>query len=248
MNTDTLILSGEGYSLTICQEAETSKRELLASSALVATVTNNDESADAAYVMRSLAQMRIMVDKGRKDVKEPVLRIGKLIDASAKAFLLEIEEEEARLRKLIGDHANEVARIAASKAEEERKAFEIARAAREAAAAAQDAAEASGRIADVIAAKQAEQARQETLGARMEASSELAATKVADGVRFAWDFEVVNIDALYHSCPDFVTLTPRRSEILAEIKRIAETNEQAALNMGNTIGIRAFKKPVVSSR
>lgn len=248
MNTDTLILSGEGYTLTICQEAETSKRELLASSALVATVTNNDESADAAHVMRSLAQMRIMVDKGRKDVKEPVLRIGKLIDASAKTFLLEIEAEEARLRKLIGDHANEVARIAAIKAEEERKAFELARAAREAAVAAQDAAEASGRIADVIAAKQAEQARQETLGARMEASSELAATKVADGVRFAWDFEVTDIDALYQSSPQFVTLTPRRTEILVEIKRIAERNEQAVLDMGNTIGIRAFKKPVVSSR
>jgi len=248
MNTDTLILSGEGYSLTICQEAETSKRELLASSALVATVTNNDESADAAHVMRSLAQMHIMVDKGRKDVKEPVLRIGKLIDASAKTFLLEIEEEEARMRKLIGDHANEVARLARIKAEEERKAFEIARAAREAAAAAQDAAEASGKISDVIAAKQAEQARQETLGARMDASSELAATKVADGVRFAWDFEVDDIDLLLVSEPNLVELTFRRSEILQWLKGIEAENDRDPIAIANACGIRAFKKPVVSSR
>jgi hypothetical protein len=247
MNTDTLILSGEGYTLTICKEAETSKRELLASSALVATVTNNDESADAAHVMRSLAQMRIMVDKGRKDVKEPVLRIGKLIDASAKTFLLEIEAEESRLRKLIGDHANEVARIAAIKAEEERKAFEIARAAREAAVAAQDAAEASGRIADVIAAKQAEQARQETLGARMEASSELAATKVADGVRFAWDFEVVDMEAVLNGLRDYVEITVKRSPILAWFKEMEE-NGKSVEAIAECHGIRAFKKPVVSSR
>jgi len=247
MNTDTLILSGEGYTLTICQEAETSKRDLLVSSALVTTVTNNDESADAAHVMRSLAQMRIMVDKGRKDVKEPVLRIGKLIDASAKTFLLEIESEEARLRKLIGDHANEVARIAAIKAEEERKAFEIARAAREAAAAAQDAAEASGKISDVIAAKQAEQARQETLGARMEASSELAATKVADGVRFAWDFEVADMEAVLHGLRDYVEITVKRSLILAWFKEMEESGKSVEA-IAECHGIRAFKKPVVSSR
>jgi hypothetical protein len=247
MNTDTLILSGEGYTLTICQEAETSKRDLLVASSNVCKVTNNDESADAAYVMRSLAQMRIMVDKGRKDIKEPVLRIGKLIDASAKTFLLEIEEEETRLRKLIGDHANEVARIAAIKAEEERKAFEIARAAREAAAAAQDAAEASGRIADVIAAKQAEQARQETLGARMEASSELAATKVADGVRFAWDFEVQDMEAVLNGLRDYVEITVKRSLILAWFKEMEESGKSVEA-IAECHGIRALKKPVVSSR
>ena len=247
MNTDTLILSGEGYTLTICQNAEEAKRDLLVASSNVCTVTNNDESADAAYVMRSLAQMRIMVDKGRKDVKEPVLRIGKLIDASAKTFLLEIEEEEARLRKLIGDHANEVARIAAIKAEEERKAFEIARAAREAAAAAQDAAEASGKISDVIAAKQAEQARQETLGARMEASSELAATKVADGVRFAWDFEVVDMEAVLNGLRDYVEITVKRSPILAWFKEMEESGKSVEA-IAECHGIRAFKKPVVSSR
>jgi len=248
MNTDTLILSGEGYTLTICQNAEESKRDLLVASSNVCKVTNNDESADAAYIMRSLAQMRIMVDKGRKDVKEPVLRIGKLIDASAKTFLLEIEDEEARLRKLIGDHASEVARIAAVKAEEERKAFEIARAAREAAAAAQDAAEASGKISDVIAAKQAEQARQETLGARMDASSELAATKVADGVRFAWDFEVTDMNLLAAIKPDFVETKERRTVILAWIKALdAGEVEDVDLHC-IAAGIRAFKKPVVSSR
>ena len=247
MNTDTLILSGEGYTLTICQLAEELKRDLLVASSNVCTVSNNDESADAAYVMRSLAQMRIMVDKGRKDVKEPVLRIGKLIDASAKTFLLEIEAEEARLRKLIGDHANKIARIAAIKAEKERKAFELARAVREAAAAAQDAAEASGKISDVIAAKQAEQARQETLGARMEASSELAATKVADGVRFAWDFEVVDMEAVLNGLRDYVEITVKRSPILAWFKEMEESGKSVEA-IAECHGIRAFKKPVVSSR
>lgn len=247
MKNDALILSGEGYSLTITPEAEETKREILAKSAAISAVRDNDESADAAYHVRSLAQMRILVDKGRKEIKEPVIRIGKLIELTAKNFLTEIEAEEARIKKLIGDHANEVARLAAIKAEEERKAFEIARVAREAAEAAQDAAESSGKIADVIAAKQAEQARQDALGARMEASSELAATKVAVGVRFAWDFEVEDIALLYHQRPDLVEMTFRRNPIIAALKDMEE-HGYTVENLAATMGLRAFKKPIVSTR
>ena len=181
-----------------------------------------------------LSAMRIEVDKCRKEIKEPVLRVGKLIDQAAKDFMAEIELEESRIKGLIGDHANEVARLKAIAEAEERKAFEFARAAREAA-------EGTGRIADVLAHKAA-------VAAKLAASTEVAETKVAQGVRFAWDFEVIDIDALYQSAPQFVTLTPRRAEILAEIKRIAETNEQAVLDVSNTIGIRAFKKPVISAK
>jgi hypothetical protein len=247
MKNEALILSGEGYSLTITPEAEETKREILAKSAAICAVTNNDESADAAYHVRSLAQMRILVDKGRKEIKEPVIRIGKLIDLTAKNFLTEIEAEENRIKKLIGDHANEVARLAAIKAEEERKAFEIARVAREAAEAAQDAAESSGKIADVIAAKQAEQARQDALGARMEASSELAATKVADGVRFAWDFEVEDMDLVIDCLREALDITVKRAPILAWLKDM-ESDGKTVEDIAKNHGLRAFKKPVVSTR
>lgn len=247
MNTETLILSGEGYALTITPEAEIQKAKLLDVARSVVYVRDNDESADAAHRMRSLAAMRIAVDKSRKEIKEPVIRIGKLIDATAKNFLLEIEDEETRIRGLIGDHANEVAWLAAIKAEEERIAFDIARAAREAAEAAQDAADASGKISDVIAARQAEQERQDTLAARQDASSDLAATKVADGVRFAWDFDVISPTNVFRAAPELVNIEVKRSAVLAWFREL----EAADVDVASTallVGIDAFKKPVVSTR
>jgi hypothetical protein len=246
--TTALILAGDGYQLTIAPEAETRKLELIEAAALVTTVCDNEDSASAQFVSRKLAGMRIEVEKCRKLVKEPVNRIGKLIDKTAADFIASIEVEEKRIGKLVGDHATEVARIKAEKEREERRAFEEARAAREAAEAAAEAAANTGKISDIIAAKKAEQERAEALAARMEASAEVAETKVADGVRFAWDFEVIAIDRLAASRRDLVDIAPRRADILAEIKRVAERGDEFAMNFGNAVGIRAFKKPVVSSR
>jgi uncharacterized protein with beta-barrel porin domain len=247
-DTTALILAGEGYQLTIAPEAELRKRELLTASASITTVTSNDESADAQVHSRRLAQMRIEVEKSRKMVKEPVNRIGKLIDATAKNFLDSVEAEEKRITRLVGAHADEVARIRQEKLREEHRAFEEARLAREAAEAAAAAAENTGKVSAIIAAKQAEKERQETLAARMEASAEVATTNVAQGVRFAWDFEVVDMKLLADVKPDFVEMTERRAVILAWIKALdAGEVEDVDLHCF-AAGIRAFKKPVVSSR
>jgi hypothetical protein len=250
MKTETaMILTGEGYALTITPEAEQNKRDLLVASAEICTVTTNDESADAAYHMRGLAQMRILVDKSRKAIKEPVIRIGKLIDETARNFMLEIDDEESRIRKLIGDHATEVARLAKIKLEEERLAFDAARLARDAANAAQDAAETTGRLSDIVAAKQADQARQDALAARLEASSELVAAKVADGVRFVWDFEVTSMDTLSASAPDLVKVEPRRREVLNWLNSLEEIETPEMVSyVAAKLGIRAYKIPSISTR
>jgi hypothetical protein len=248
--TTALILSGQGYELTIAPEAEAKKQELLATAMTVAIVRDNDESACAQRVSRSLAAMRIDVEKCRKIVKEPVNRIGKIIDQTAKDFVAAIEVEEKRITKLVGDHAAEVARIKAEKEREERRAFEEARAAREAAERAAAAAESSGKISDVIAAKQAERERQEALAARMEASAEVAETKVAEGVRFAWDFEVLDIDQLARAHRELVTIEARRADVLEKIKSAAVCfgNDDVLIGAFADVGLRVFKKPVVSSR
>jgi hypothetical protein len=240
-------LAGEGYQLTIAAEAEARKSELLTLAGNVTTVSSNDESGDAQHVTRKLAALRIEVEKHRKMVKEPINLIGKLIDATAKGFIADVEAEEKRIAKLVGDHAMEVARIRAAKEAEERRAFEEARAAREAAGAAAATAEGSGRIADIIAAKKAEAERMETLAARMEASAEVATTRIADGVRFAWDFEIEDIHSVYRSAPDLIDLTCRRSAILSWFRELEAADEDVA-SRAALVGIAAFKKPVVSSR
>lgn len=247
--TTALILAGDGYQLTIAPEAEARKAQLLTAAGGITTVTSNDESADAQVQSRRLAQMRIEVEKSRKAVKEPVNRIGKLIDSTAKNFLDSLEAEEKRITQLIGRHAAEVAELKRIKEEEERRAFEEARAAREAAEAAAEAAESTGKISDIIAAKEAEKHRSEALAARMDASAEVASTKVAEGVRFAWDFEVTDIHTLYATDSELVEVTPRRAAILQKIKELAETmSDQDVSDVLLQVGLHAFKKPVVSSR
>ena len=227
-----LILAGDGYQLTISSEAEARKAELITKSAAITTVTSNDESAKAQFHSRSLAAMRIEVEKSRKLVKEPVNRIGKMIDNAAADFLAEIVAEENRIKKIVGDHAEEVLRIKAEKERIEREAFEAARAAREAAE--------EGGIAAVIAAKKA-------AADKLQSSNEVAATRLADGIRFAWDFEVIDINQLQSLRNDLVTVEPKRAAILATLKDMEE-HGYAVEALAETLGIRAFKKPIVSSR
>jgi len=227
-----LILAGDGYQLTISPEAEARKAALIEKASTITTVTSNDESGRAQFQTRSLAAMRIEVEKSRKLVKEPVNRIGKMIDAAAADFLAEITAEENRIKKLIGNHAEEVLRIKAEKERIEREAFEAARAAREAAE--------DGGIAAVIAAKKA-------AAEKLQCSAEVAATKVSSGVRFAWDFEVVDIVAVYDAAPQFVTLEIKRATILTFLRELADANEDVAATAAK-FGIRAYSKPIVSSR
>lgn len=232
--TTAMILSGSGYDLQISPEALENKKRVLSEASVVLTVSNNDESADAAFQMRKLAQMRILIDKSRKEVKEPVLRIGKMIDKMAKDFLDEIENEEQRIKGLIGFHAETQRALQEGKAEKERIAFEVARKASEEAE--------SGGIAAVLDHRQA-------LAEKMQASDELAAAKIAQGVRFIWDFEVVSMNKLMQSAPELVEITPKRGNILAWIKSL-ETSELSddPIAVAEGIGLKAFKKPVVSTK
>ena len=242
-----LILSGGGYSLTISPEAQLRKARLLDSACQVLAVTSNDESANAQRMSRTLGQMRIEVEKARKAVKEPVNRIGKLIDQAAKDFMLAVEAEERRIQRLVGEHAECVVRARAELEERERAAFEVARAAREAAEDAAAAASESGTIADRIAATKAQVARLEAATARMDASAEVADAKVAEGVRFVTDFEVTDINQLADTHRELVTITPSRMAILSILKD-GEEDGQDIVAAGLAIGLRVFKRSVVSPR
>jgi hypothetical protein len=235
MNTNELmplILAGDGYQLTIADEAIQRKAEILSASSSIQIVGDNDDSARAQFHTRQLAAMRIEVEKSRKLVKEPVNRIGKMIDQAAAEFLVEITAEEGRIKQLVGRHAEEVLRIKAEKEAAERAAFEAARAAREAAE--------EGGIAAIIAAKKA-------AAEKLEASNEVAATKVAEGVRFAWDFEVMDEDKVFMNLRPACEITVRRTPVLDWIKALESQGENPE-TLTKAYGIRAFKKPIVSSR
>ena len=228
-----MILKGEGYALTISPEAQLQKAKILDEALAIVEVTTNEESAIASYEMRKLAKMRINVDTSRKQVKEPVIRIGKEIDKAAADFMLEIEAQENRIRGLIGNHAAEMLKLKQEAEEKERLAFESERAARELAE--------SGGIAAVLDAKQA-------LQDKLRASDEVVATRVAQGVRFVWDFKIYSIEDVMRYAPDLVEVTPRRREILAWLKGLEENEDRDAAAIASQVGILAFKIPSVSTR
>ena len=245
---DALILSGAGYSIEIAPDAIERKAELLTSAATVTQVTNDEESSLASFHMRKLAGLRIEVEKCRKAVKEPVLAVGKRIDKAAKDFLADLDTQETRLKKMIGDHAAEVARIRAEREAEERKAAEAARLAREEAERAAAAATESRKMSDVIAAKQAERELEAARAARMNAADATHEARPVDNVRFAWDFTVHDIHKLAMGHPELVRIEPRRADIIEAIKAAADEGADMTAGAWAEIGIAPFQKPVVSTR
>lgn len=109
MTNQIIELTGSGYELTITEAAEESKRDLIVASSHINQVTSNDESGDASYYVRQLAQVRIAVEKSKKEIKAPILEISKRIEEVSRNYLFELDEEEKRIKKLISDYSLEVA-------------------------------------------------------------------------------------------------------------------------------------------
>lgn len=264
-DTNALILQGEGYSLLIAPEAQAIKAELLKHSALVVEVRDPESSAAAQSQIKKIAAIRNAVEKCRNEVKRPVLTVGREIDSKAAEYMADLLMAEARLKKLVEDYATEVEKERQRllrEAEEKRRAEEKAareaeearlKAEREAAEAARKAEEALWADNEAEAAKAAEVARkaQEEADrvAREEAARKAEASKpIVDlvpvqpsGVKFAYDFEVTDIHALYRYASSLVKLEPKRSDILEHIKSLPSADPEIP-------GLRVFKKPIVSTR
>lgn len=264
-DTKTLILAGEGYQLAIAPEAEQLKADLLTRASAITRVSGPDENEAARAEIKALAAMRNQVEKSRKAVKEPVLQVGRDIDAKAKDFVGAIEFEEKRISGLVGDYAAEVERErqqalremeakrqaeekARREEEEKARAAEAARIAAEQAAweATDEAQAAKAAEAARIAEEQAKAAAEEKARLEAEASKPILAPAKAEGVKFVLDYEVSDITRLYHSRPEFVKLEAKRAEILAWLKTLSDTEH---LEEGLAkLGLKLIRKPIVSTR
>ena len=268
-DTNTLILSGSGYELAVAPEAEALKQDLITASAAITEVINPDGNAVAREQVKKLAALRNLCEKSRNTVKAPVLKIGKDIDQKAKDFVLEIDAEEKRLSKLMGDYAAEVERervkvmreIEAKRQVEEKAAreAEAARAkAEQEAEAARIAAEKAEwesttpeeEAAAAAALKLAEKIKADGIAAAEAARQAEAERKVvafipekAAGVKFATDFEVTDLDAIYRYSPALVTMEAKRKDILELIKALGADEDNQIIP-----GIKITKKAVVSTR
>jgi len=176
----------------------------------IATFSDLDAAAGALTTIKSLTRS---IEDSRKEVKAPVLEVGRRIDAVAKDYLAPLDTEARRLSIMVGSYQEAAVRKAAKEREAQAA---IQAAAVEEMIAKQNAAAASGDEAagDTARAKAAD----------IIAASQIAATNAegpkADGIvtRTAWKFEVSDIDALYAARPELCVVTPNNAAIRAVLK------------------------------
>lgn len=176
----------------------------------IASVADLDAAAAALTKIKSLTKA---IEDSRKEVKAPVLEVGRRIDAAAKEYTEPLETEGKRLSILVGSY-QEAAR---KKAERERE--EAARAQAEALAKMQEQQAAAIAAGDEAAAD----------AARAEAADAIAAAQLSvikaegpklEGIttRSAWKCEVVDVQLLFAARPELCVITANNAALRAVIK------------------------------
>lgn len=176
----------------------------------IGSVADLDAAASALTQIKSLTRS---IEDSRKDVKAPVLEVGRRIDTVAKEYLAPLDAEAGRLSVIVGSYQEAARR----KAEKERE--EAAKAQAEAMAELDRAQSAAVAAGDAVAADAAR-----AVAADKIAESQLAAIAAEgprlDGIttRTAWKFDVSDINALFAARPELCIVTPNNAAIRAVVK------------------------------
>lgn len=254
MNQDALTLVGLGTpAVELTVEAKEARDGLIREANKVSTVADQIDADSAAALLRDMQTFLRMIEAGRKSVKQPVLDVGRQIDATAKELVQTVAAESDRISRLLGSYQAEQRRLAEERVREERRKLEeqareerrrIEEEARRQAArirAAEDDQSRADAQAEAEKALAEQQARSQTaLAERQAALNEVTPPKI-DGtqVRVQWCFELVDIDALYKAAPHLCNIEPNGTAIRAVIK----TNHSIP-------GLRIWKeeKTIISKR
>jgi hypothetical protein len=211
-----LTLSGlQNAQIDILPEVFTRRDIAVLEARQITTITDAFEAEIATDALRGVSVLAKEIESARVAVKAPVIALGKKIDETAKAFIVDLVSEELRLNRLLGDYAADKQR----KADAERRAAqeEADRLAREAATAARAAERAT-------TDGQAEQAQQAAAAAEVKAiEARVAVAEVKrEGpagivLRQTYKFEVEDIKALFKARPDLCVIEPNGAAIRAQI-------------------------------
>jgi DNA repair exonuclease SbcCD ATPase subunit len=150
------------------------------------------------------------------------------------ALRKEQEAERQRMEAERQKHAAEMARLKAEREADEAAQAEARRKAEEAARAQKEAADRAYQ-AQLEAERVAKEAREREVAAAVAVTS--AEQVVPSGVREVIDFEVVDIQAFAAKFPQLVTITPKRAEILAALKKSFAKNRR----LPEVAGLRVFQ-------
>ncbi len=212
------LVGSDAVTVETSQEARLTRDSLLH---LAAQQTGISTPADADLVADALRTVKAFtreIEESRKDVKAPVLEIGKRIDALAAELTAELEQQAKRLSSMLGAYQaeqrkkEEEARRAAWQ-EEQRIKEETARKLAEA--------EAKSRNASSFE-KKAEKIEAQAIAQIVNVRSEVAAATVAKPAGIATRenlvFEVEDVGALYAHAPHLCIVQPNNAALRAYLK------------------------------
>lgn len=261
MSKDMIVVSGAGNVVVEVDGLAKERRDAVVANARAMLGLGDVVDRDLAVErLRELKAIEAATEKSRKEVKAPVLDLGKKVDAVAAMFVVPVRQEIQRLSMLITGWEAEQRRKAAEierQRQEEARRVEAERLRLEAEArrleeekrkAAAAAAEPS--MEELIAARrrerelEAERQRldeeQRKKSAELQIQAAVADPGKAEGVQYreVWEFEVEDVVALWRARPDLVEMKAKRSEVIAALK---ETG-------GNLPGVKAKKEMKMAVR
>lgn len=123
-----LIVRAQGNNVEFSAEAIALKNTAWELAAAVTEVRNAEHQSIAVSAQVGLATLLKQVEEARKKAKAPLIELGRKIDNVSKAFVKDLEEEELRLARLVGDYqALELAKTRAAEAARNRELTELER-------------------------------------------------------------------------------------------------------------------------
>lgn len=216
MSAPALTLTGLQHAQVDIQPAAFARRDaILVAARRVEAVGDAMEAEEAADALRALSGLCKEVEAIRKEIKAPVLELGKKIDAIASDFIGSVSTEKARLETALGTY--QAAELRKADAARRAAQEEADRLAREAAKAQREAERATNGGEQDRTQQVAAEAETKAIEARV-AAAEIAPVKPAGvAVRQPWKFEVTDINALFKARPDLCIIEPNNAAIRAQI-------------------------------
>lgn len=209
----------EGTALASTQEARAKRNELLVLARKGNAIVSQESAEKAGAILREIKGFTRMVEDARKDVKAPVIDLGKKIDGLASELTGELESEATRISRLLGAYQAEQNRLIE---QARREAWEKERLIREEADRKMREAEEHSRTQESLEKKQDKieaQTAKAIVAVRNEALENIPAKPTGIATRSDIKFTVEDIQALYDAAPTLVILSPNNPAIKAVLKQ-----------------------------
>lgn len=203
MSNRTIEITGSGYAFALLPEAISLKSEMLIRASEITEIVDEDTQALALHTCGTLKGLSKRCEESRKEVKAPVLKLGKDIDKLAEDFTKEIDVEISRIEKLAGEFIQKQrAKQQASEQALQRERERLAKLQSEQASSGRQASEFDDEVSFA----------QMAIG---EISEDLKKTEVKPvagaAVRETFQIEVLSVSELFKAFPECVELTVKKS-------------------------------------